>query len=125
VSDVAPPLFGGAIGLFFLDRALPWMEDRGWIYYRTTRPGRGMTGEAREEFPAQTAASNVYVRDVDGTYAQAIAAGGTAIMEPAHMPYGARSGGVACPATSPWWIAIRVGDVSPEEALRRPQAEIG
>ena len=32
---------GLAVGLFLLDRALLWMESRGWIYYRRTRPGRG------------------------------------------------------------------------------------
>ena len=32
---------GLAVGLFVLDRALLWMESRGWIYYRRTRPGRG------------------------------------------------------------------------------------
>ena len=40
MSDVVRLLLGGAIGLFFLDRALRWLEARGWIYYRKTKPGR-------------------------------------------------------------------------------------
>jgi hypothetical protein len=27
--------------LFLLDRFLLWVESRGWIYYRRTKPGRG------------------------------------------------------------------------------------
>jgi hypothetical protein len=34
-------IVGTVVGLFVLDRALLWMESRGWIYYRRTRPGRG------------------------------------------------------------------------------------
>ena len=32
---------GGALGLFVLDRLPLWIESRGWIYYRKSRPGRG------------------------------------------------------------------------------------
>jgi hypothetical protein len=34
-------LVGGGVGLFALDRLLLWVESRGWIYYRKSRPGRG------------------------------------------------------------------------------------
>ena len=34
-------IVGLAVGLFVLDRALLWLESRGWIYYRRTKPGRG------------------------------------------------------------------------------------
>ncbi|MGW8265822.1 MAG: hypothetical protein ACWGSQ_05595 [Longimicrobiales bacterium] len=30
-----------AVGVFLLDRVLLWVESRGWIYYRRTKPGRG------------------------------------------------------------------------------------
>jgi hypothetical protein len=34
-------IVGLTVGLFVLDRALLWLESRGWIYYRRTKPGRG------------------------------------------------------------------------------------
>jgi hypothetical protein len=34
-------IVGLAVGLLVLDRALLWVESRGWIYYRRTKPGRG------------------------------------------------------------------------------------
>ena len=34
-------LLGLGAGLVVLDRVLLWMEGRGWIYYRRTKPGRG------------------------------------------------------------------------------------
>jgi hypothetical protein len=36
-------LWGAAIilGLLALDRVLLWVESRGWIYYRRSKPGRG------------------------------------------------------------------------------------
>ena len=32
---------GLIVAVWFVDRALLWMESRGWIYYRRTKPGRG------------------------------------------------------------------------------------
>jgi hypothetical protein len=29
------------VGVFVLDRVLLWAENRGWIYYRVNKPGRG------------------------------------------------------------------------------------
>lgn len=37
-------LISGAVGLFFLDRLLLWAEQRGWIYYRKSKPSRGAIG---------------------------------------------------------------------------------
>jgi len=34
-------ILGLALGAFFLDRVLLWVESRGWIYYRRNKPGRG------------------------------------------------------------------------------------
>ena len=34
-------LASAIVGLVVLDRVLLWMESRGWIYYRRTKPGRG------------------------------------------------------------------------------------
>ena len=40
-TEIVGWVLGGGLGLFVLDRSLLSMEDRGWIYYRRTRPGRG------------------------------------------------------------------------------------
>ena len=40
MSDLVRLLIAGSIGLFLLDLLLRWMEGRGWIYYRKTKPGR-------------------------------------------------------------------------------------
>jgi hypothetical protein len=34
-------ILGLGVGVFLLDRALLWVESRGWIYYRRSKPGRG------------------------------------------------------------------------------------
>jgi len=34
-------IVGFVAGVFVLDRFLLWIESRGWIYYRRTKPGRG------------------------------------------------------------------------------------
>jgi hypothetical protein len=39
--DGALWVVGLAVGLFILDRALLFIEGRGWIYYRRTKAGRG------------------------------------------------------------------------------------
>ena len=42
--ETAAWIVGGMMGVFVLDRALLWAEERGWIYYRRRRPGRGAIG---------------------------------------------------------------------------------
>lgn len=48
---------------------------------------------------------HVYVDDADETYERAIAAGATAIEEPADMPYGDRRAMIADPYGNQWQIA--------------------
>jgi uncharacterized glyoxalase superfamily protein PhnB len=64
---------------------------------------------------------NVYVQDVDATYAKALAAGGTSLREPADMFYGDRSAGVQDPSGNHWWFATHVEDVSPEDMNKRAE----
>jgi hypothetical protein len=37
---------GAGIALFLLNKALLWMESRGWIYYRKKAPTRSSLGNA-------------------------------------------------------------------------------
>jgi PhnB protein len=52
----------------------------------------------------------VYVEDVDATYARALDAGATAIAAPEDKPYRNRAGGVRDVSGNSWWIATYLGD---------------
>ena len=74
------------------------------------------------EFPPTAAQIHLYVEDVDGVYAQAVAAGATAADEPADQFYGERIGRVIDPAGNAWSIASHVEDVTPEQMMERMAA---
>ena len=57
-----------------------------------------MMGQAQKEYPAMPAMLYLYVDDVDGVYAQALAAGGKALREPTDQEYGDRAAGVRGPS---------------------------
>jgi PhnB protein len=68
-----------------------------------------MVGETREEggVPVRPAAYHLYVEDVDGTYARALAAGATTLGEigkPTDRPYGERSAFVQDAMGNHWYI---------------------
>lgn len=63
----------------------------------------------------------LYVIDTDATYARALEAGATSVMEPADQFYGDRNAGVKDCCGNIWWIATHVEDVPPEEMERRAQ----
>lgn len=85
---------------------------------------RIMLGEARTPDEATRTMLYLYVPDCDARFKQAIAAGGTAIMEPMNMFYGDRSGGLRDAWGNQWWIATHVEDVAPAELERRMAAEM-
>ena len=64
----------------------------------------------------------LYVENVDARFAQAVAAGGTALRPLADQFYGDRSGSLKDPFGHQWTIATHVEDVSPEEIQRRIEA---
>ena len=61
----------------------------------------------------------VYVEDVDGCSAKAVAAGARALKPVQDQFYGDRSGTIADPFGHIWTIATHVEDVSPAEMQRR------
>ena len=71
------------------------------------------------EFPPTSAQIHLYVEDVDGAYAQAVAAGASGVAEPADQFYGERIGRVIDPAGNTWTIATHVEDVTPEQMMER------
>jgi hypothetical protein len=48
--DVPLALSGFAVVIFLGDRLLLWMEERGWIDYRRTYPGRMSPGQVGPAF---------------------------------------------------------------------------
>jgi PhnB protein len=65
---------------------------------------------------------HVYVRDVDATFSQAVAAGAKVKRDLKNQFYGDRTAGVTDPFGHVWYLATHVEDVSPEEMQRRATA---
>jgi PhnB protein len=64
---------------------------------------------------------HLYVPDVDGVVANAVAAGARLVREIEDKFYGDRSGTIEDPFGHVWHLATRKEDVSPEEMKRRAQ----
>jgi PhnB protein len=79
-----------------------------------------MLGEPQGD--AMPASLYLYVPDCDATYASAMAAGATSIMEPGDQFYGDRGAGVTDPCGNIWWIGTHIEDVPPDELERRAAA---
>lgn len=79
--------------------------------------GEGVAG-ASGVMPIRPVAFHVFVKDADGTFKRAIAAGATSLGEPADRPYGERSGFVADPFGNHWYISTPLGPQSVASALR-------
>ena len=67
----------------------------------------------------------LYLADVDGVFARAVAAGCTVHQPVTDQFYGDRSGAVVDPFGHMWTIATHIEDVSEEEMQRRMQATSG
>ena len=78
-----------------------------------------MLGDAGGEHPPQPAMLHVYVEDCDATFQKALAAGATALREPADQFYGDRSAQVRDRWGNQWSLATHVEDVSEEEMTTR------
>jgi PhnB protein len=61
----------------------------------------------------------LYVPDVDGTFAKAVAAGAVAHSQPTDMSWGDRMAALQDPFGHEWVVATHVEDVTPEEMQRR------
>ncbi len=71
---------------------------------------------------ASSATLHVYVPDVDATFKQVVAAGGTSEKEPEDQFYGDRLSTVTDKWGNRWHIATHVEDVSEGEMMERMQA---
>jgi PhnB protein len=80
---------------------------------------RVMVAQADDEFGDFPAMLNVYVDDVDATFAKAVELGASPLREPENQFYGDRIGGVIDSQGNQWWISTHIEDVSDEEVSRR------
>ena len=62
-----------------------------------------------EQFPPRPGTVHVFVGDTDACYERALAAGAESLYEPADMPYGERSAGIADPYGNHWYLATFLG----------------
>lgn len=67
----------------------------------------------------------VYTEDVDATFAQAIAAGGTVLRAVADQFYGDRSGTLQDPFGHKWTLSTHIEEVAPDELKRRADSLFG
>lgn len=65
---------------------------------------------------------HLYVEDTDAAFAQAVAAGATAVMPPADMFWGDRYGVVEDPFGHRWSIATHMRDLTPEQIAEEMKA---
>jgi PhnB protein len=67
-----------------------------------------MVGQAGGQWPTKPAALYLWVKDVDATYAKALAAGATSDSVPEDKPYGHRNAGVVDANGVTWWIGAPI-----------------
>ena len=67
-----------------------------------------MLGQAGGQWTPRQAAFYLWVKDVDATYARALANGASSESAPEDKPYGHRNAGVIDPNGNTWWIAAPV-----------------
>jgi uncharacterized glyoxalase superfamily protein PhnB len=67
-----------------------------------------MLADSAPEWPPVPAHVHVYVKDVDDTYARAIAAGAVSVQAPEKKQDEDKRGGVKDVGGTTWWIATRV-----------------
>lgn len=68
-----------------------------------------MLADGGDGWPPAPAHVHIYVKDVDATYREALAAGATSVQEPVKKEDPDKRGGVKDAAGTTWWIATRVG----------------
>jgi PhnB protein len=93
----------------------------GTVGYAKVRIGDSVIecSEAHGAWGPRAVTLHVYVPDVDATYKDAIAAGGTSLSEPKDQFYGERNGGVVDAWGNHWYIATHTEDLTNEELMAR------
>lgn len=102
-------------------------EEAGRIRHSEVMVGdsRLMVASTSDEFGMFPVMVNVYVDDVDATYARAIDRGAISLRTPEDQFYGDRTAGVLDDHGNQWWISTHIEDVSSEEMQRRIEEMAG
>ncbi len=110
----AEPVIGFLKRAFGAEELGRYTAPDGVIHHTTIAIGDSHLemGEAQGPYQPMKSMFYLYVPDVDASYRRAIAAGATAMKEPAEQPYGDRVGAVTDIFGNQWWIATHVKDVS-------------
>jgi uncharacterized glyoxalase superfamily protein PhnB len=93
----------------------------GRVMHAQLRVGDSMIemGDASDEFKASGMALHVYIDDIDGAYARALAAGATSTLPPTDQAYGDREAGVKDRWSNSWYFATHQENVTEEELQQR------
>lgn len=67
-----------------------------------------MLADSAPDWPALPSHVHIYVKDVDATYANALAAGAIKVQEPVKKDDPDKRGGVKDPGGTTWWIATHM-----------------
>ena len=78
-----------------------------------------MVSDAEAPDEITRASLHLYVEDVDGVYAAALAAGGTAEGPPENRFWGDRTVNIFDPAGNRWWVSTHIEDLTEEEIAER------
>ena len=116
-STVSPYLIvtDAAATIRFLERVLDgqllrsFPDDTGRLMHAEVRLDDTivMVADAAPDWPALATYVHVYVRDVDATYARALAEGAASVQAPVQKQDEDKRGGVKDAGGTTWWIATR------------------
>lgn len=81
------------------------------------RPGG--SGKSPKSLGGSSASIFLYLKDVDSTFKQAVAAGAKAEMQPQNQFWGDRFGQLVDPFGHLWGLATHIEDVAPQEMEKR------
>jgi PhnB protein len=103
----------------------PMKRPDGTILHTELQIGdsRIMLSEATSEHKPMPTMLYLYVPDVDASYRQALAAGGSKMKDREDQFFGDRTAGVKDPSGNHWELATRKENVSPQEAKKRAETK--
>ena len=111
----------GALGAEVLARTA---GDDGVVFYATLRFDDTSVFVQEAEAPAQAVPAELYlyVRDLDGSYRKALAAGAQSVCEPQDHYHGDRNAAVLDKWGNRWWFATNLEMLTDEQVHERRQS---
>jgi PhnB protein len=97
------------------------LREDGSIWHAQMQIGDSMIelSQSTPKYPPTRMNINIFVKDVDLTYQNALATGVTSISEPSNKFYGHREASLADLYGNTWHIASKIEDLTDEEIERR------